>query len=299
MELNEHANQLAASMPPVRALGPDPLISPWRIYEAPRFGIGALADHMRETWGYRSLVVVLVLRELKARYRGSLLGFGWSLLNPLVLLAVYSLLFGIYMRINIDHYPLYLLAGLLPWLWLAQTLTMGAGSLVDSGMLVSKVMLPPQLLPIVGVLANGINFLLALPVLLVFALFTKGVSPAALLGLPVVVLAQTALLVGLTLPLAATCVLFRDIKFLVSNLTTFWFFLTPIVYTADFVPERLRIFLMLNPFYPFAKAYQSILYRGEWPSVASMLAIAGITIAALTFGILLFERIRTRAVEEL
>lgn len=275
--------------------------SPWRVHRpgGSGAGAGALRAALATLWSHRALVGVLVRRELKARYRGSVLGFGWTLLNPLALLAVYSLVFALYLRIGVEDYALYLLSGLLPWLWLSQTLTSGSSSIVDGSALVTRVMLPPHLLPVVEALANGVNFLLALPVLLALALAVRTLEPLALLAIPAVSGLQAVLLIGVSLPLAGATVLFRDIKFLVQNAVTFWFFLTPIVYTPELVPERLRFLLALNPFAPFARAYQSIVYAGDLPGAGAFLLMAATALAAAALGLVLFERIRERMVEEL
>lgn len=273
--------------------------SPWVVHEPTRFSLKAFHAHLKELDRSRSLIRVLVQRELKARYRGSLLGFGWTLLNPLALLAVYSLVFSVYMRIEIEDYPLYLLSGLLPWLWLSQSLASGANSIIDGSTLVTRVMLPPQLLPIVEVVSNGFNFLFGLPLILLLIGLLRGLDLVPLITLPLVALFQGLFLVGILLPLAAATVMFRDVKFLVQNLVTFWFFLTPIVYTPDLVPENLRVMLELNPFFPFAHAYQMLLYDGSFPSPTAFMHMGGMAVLACLFGILIFERLRERMVEEL
>lgn len=272
---------------------------PWQVYEPPRPGLKVVGPHMAELWKHRHVLAVLILRELKARYRGSVLGFAWSLLNPLALLAVYSLVFSIYLRIAIDHYPLYLLAGLLPWLWLSQSLTSGANSLIQGKALVTRVMLPPQVPPIVEILSNGTNFLLGLPVLLILSLALGRLSFENLLLLPLLFAAQGVLLVGLSLPLAAACVVFRDVKFLVQNLVTFWFFLTPIVYPTDLIPETLRLLLYLNPFFYISEGYHSIFYEGGMPLGLSLSASVLVGAVLWVIGILGFERLREKMVEHL
>jgi ABC-type polysaccharide/polyol phosphate export permease len=271
----------------------------WQVREPPHFGLQALRSHLKETWEHRALLAVLVRRELKARYRGSVLGFGWTLLNPLLLLAVYSLVFRVYLRVDVPHYPLYVLSGLLPWLWLAQTLGTATTALVEGQALATKVLFPPQLLVLVPVLANGVNFAIGVLVVVGVALLTLGASPAGLLTLPFAMLCQTAFLIGISLPLSNACVLFRDVKFLVANLISFWFFLTPIVYTADLVPEPLRPLLWLNPFHVFAHAYQTVLHGAAVPSAAVLVAMAAIGLVASALGVALFEGLREKTLEEL
>lgn len=271
----------------------------WVVRTPARFGFGALVEHVRETWRSRSILAVLTQRELKGRYSGSLLGFGWTLLNPLLLLGVYSLVFSIYLRIDVPHYPLFVLSGLLPWLWLSQSLASGATSLMQGGMLITKVLFPPQVLPAVQLASNGLHFLLGLPIVYGLSVWFGDPAGWTLLALPFVIVAQALFLLGFVLALSSTCVLFRDVQFIVGNLVTFWFFLTPIAYPASLIPEWARWVLVVNPFAPFATAYQDILYRGDLPSPRTWALMGAWAVVSVIAGTLLFERVRPHLVEEL
>jgi lipopolysaccharide transport system permease protein len=253
----------------------------------------------RELLAYRALIQTLVLRDLKARYRGSALGLLWTLLNPLLHMAIYVLVFSIYIRIEMEHYAAFLLCGLLPWIWLSSSLLMGATSIVDGGSLLKKVFFPPQILPAVTVMANGVNFLLGIPILFVLLLFFDVHLGSALVALPLIILLQYALTLGLTLVVSAASVRYRDIPQILGHMLTFWFFLSPIIYPATQVPERFRAFLSLNPLTPFVVAYQDALLYNEypsWESIVAMLVIGGI---ALVVGVLVFDRFRWSFAEEI
>jgi lipopolysaccharide transport system permease protein len=164
-----------------------------------------------ELFAYRELIQVLVVRDLKARYRGSVLGFLWTFLNPILLMATYTLIFSVYMRIEMEHYAAFLMTGLLPWLWFSSSLLLGATSVVDGGGLLKKVFFPPQVLPAVTVLTNFANFLLSLPLLVGFLLLfgvRVGWTLVALLPLMVI---QLVLTYGLTLIVGAVTVRYRDV----------------------------------------------------------------------------------------
>ena len=180
--------------------------------------------NLLELWRFRSLVAALIVRHLNSRYRGSALGFVWSFLNPLCLIAVYSLVFKYYIRFDkVEHYTLFLFAGLLPWIWFSSGLIEATSSISSGGSLISKAMFPPQILPVVSVLTNLVNFLLALPMLLLFMLLT-GVTPGlSILALPLVVLIELTFLLGLGLGLSALNVHYRDIQHVLGNFITFWF----------------------------------------------------------------------------
>ncbi|RMG39453.1 MAG: ABC transporter permease, partial [Candidatus Dadabacteria bacterium] len=197
-----------------------------------------MIENFRELYKYRTLIYALVSRHLSMRYRGSLLGFLWSFLNPLLLMLVYSLVFKYYIRFDqVDNYSIFMFCGLLPWIWLSSGLVEGTNAIVSSGHLITKSMFPAQILPVVAVLTSLVHFLLSLPLLLIF-MFVFGVSIKwTLLLLPLVIALQTFLLIGSSLLLGSLNVYYRDIQHILNNLLTFLFFLCPIIYPASVVPE--------------------------------------------------------------
>ena len=188
-----------------------------------------MLSHFKQLIKYRTLIGALVVRHLSIRYRGSLLGFLWSLLNPLILMLVYTLVFSYYMRFDQKNYSVFLFTGLLPWLWLSSALSEGTTSIVSSGHLITKSMFPPNILPFVSVVTNMIHYLLALPLLLIFMLFSRMPFHWTLLLVPFVILIQFTLSYGIALVLSSLNVKFRDIQHLVGNALTFLFFLCPIL----------------------------------------------------------------------
>jgi ABC-type polysaccharide/polyol phosphate export permease len=228
---------------------------------------------------HRSLVLALLERELKARYRGSILGFVWTFLNPLLLMAVYALVFRFYMRIAVANYALFLLAGLLPWTWFSSSLADGTNAIVGGSSLVTKSLFPTEILPVVVVLSNMVNFALSIP-LLALAGWAYGVSfsPLAWLWLVPVMVLQCVFTLGLVQSLAALNVHYRDVQHVVANLLLLWFFLTPIVYPASQVPERLHLLLWANPVALFTEIYRDIFVTPAWPNLE---AFGVLTIYAL------------------
>jgi lipopolysaccharide transport system permease protein len=246
------------------------------------------------------LVRTLVVRELKARYRGSALGFLWSLLNPLVLLGVYGLVFSFYLRSGTPHYAAFLATGLLPWIWFASSMLEGTASIVNGSNLVNKALFPAEVLPIVPVLSNLVHLLLGLLILGAFLLIEIGsLSPLVLL-LPLLVLTQMLFTMALVLLLSALNVFYRDVQHLIGNLLTLWFFLTPVVYETSQVPAGWGWTLKLNPMAHLIRGYQGILYYRTlplhyWIELAGIFALSGV-LFLLTYQV--FVRSKDEFVEQ-
>ncbi len=247
---------------------------------------------------YRTLIQSLVARDLKARYRGSVLGLFWSFINPLLLLTIYSFVFATLLPArdpNTSPYPVFLFCGLLPWTWFATALNESAVSLVAGGNLIKKVLFPAEVLPIVSVLATMVHFFFGLLILVGFQIYYHHPpDPGGLVWFPVIVLIQLIFTTGLGLLLAALTVHFRDVRDLVANLLTFWFFATPIIYSYRFATvERYRSLFELNPFYHLAVAYQEILFfPGPFNRARSVLFVGALSVAVFLIGYWVFDRLR-------
>jgi lipopolysaccharide transport system permease protein len=251
---------------------------------------------------YRGLIQSLVTRELKARYRGSVLGFFWSFINPLFLLLIYSFVFKyiLQQRADIDHYELFMFCGILPWTWFSASLLESSGVLIAGGNLIKKVLFPAEILPIVTVLANMVHFFFGLAILALFlVVFQRPLRPSELLWFPVVVLVQLVLTTGFALLLSALTVHFRDLRDILGNLLTFWFFATPIIYPYFVMKDWQLRLLQFNPFTHLAITYQEILYFegpvGHW---FWLLVLGGISVVWFLFGYFVFDRLRDTFAEE-
>ena len=219
---------------------------------------------------YRGLIQSLVARELKARYRGSFLGFFWSFVNPLLLLLIYSFVFTTVMPNNVpgvQPYALFMFCGILPWNWFSTSLSDASGSLIAGGNLIKKVLFPAEVLPLVSVLTNMVHFFLGLPILIVFLVSYRHLpNPCNLLWFPVAVLVQLLFTSALALIVSALAVHFRDVRDILANLLTLWFFATPIIYPW-FQPsvQRFHLLFDINPFTHLAVTYQEILFFNAGP----------------------------------
>ncbi len=246
---------------------------------------------------YRGLISSLVARELKARYRGSVLGFLWSFVNPLLLLLIYSFVFTTIMpneTQGVQPYAVFMFCGILPWNWFATSLSDAAGSLIAGGNLIKKVLFPAEVLPLVSVLANMVHFFLGLPILIVFLLVSGHIPHASVfLWFPLTVAVQLIFASALALMLAALTVHFRDIRDILANVLMLWFFATPIIYPMTMAPGIGKRFLNANPFTHLAVSYQEILFfNGPFGHLRWLLALGAASVALFLACYGLFDRLR-------
>ncbi len=246
---------------------------------------------------YRGLIQSLVSRELKARYRGSVLGFFWSFVNPLLLLAVYSFVFSTIMKGQGDKqtqpYAVFMFCGILPWTWFAASMLEASNSLIAGGNLIKKVLFPAEVLPIVTVLSNMVHFFLGLPILFGFMVY-YGHLPhfPGVLWFPLIVLVQLIFTIACVLLLSALTVHFRDLRDLLANLITLWFFVTPIIYPyfLDGVKNYVWLF-KYNPMYHIIVAYQESLFFDVFGHYA-VLGLGGLSILFFLAAYWVFDRLR-------
>ena len=221
---------------------------------------------VQSVYRYRWLLYELTVRELTLRYRGSVLGVAWTFLNPLLAMLVYTLVFSVYLRLPIPHYAVFLVSGLLPWLWFASAISAGASSVVDGRTYVGRAIFEPAILIFVPILSNGINYLLSVPLLLAVAAFFGVPVGWPIVTLPVLIAIQALLTLGILLSLATLNVFYRDLQQLMVTILGLAFYLAPIFYPLTSVPERIRPFLFIDPMVPLVLGYQNIFYYDRLPS---------------------------------
>jgi lipopolysaccharide transport system permease protein len=247
-------------------------------------------------------VASLVSRELKARYRGSVLGFLWSFINPLLLLLTYTVVFTAVLpnrTPDIQPYYLFLFCGILPWTWFSSSLAEGAGVILASGNLVKKVLFPAEVLPTVTVLSNLVHFALGLPILLA-CLAWNGKLTWMALALPLPIIVQFILSLGLALFLSALTVHFRDVLNVLGHVLQVWFFATPVIYNYADIREgtALRAVLRLNPMTHVMVTYQQILFHGRVDHWRGLFLALLVGLVAFAIGAFLFDRLRDTLPEE-
>lgn len=238
----------------------------------------------------QALIWALATRHLAMRYRGSVLGFFWSFLNPLCLMLVYALVFKFYIRFNdVNNYTVFLFCGLLPWIWTQSSLIEGANSITSSGHLITKSMFPAHILPAVAVLTGLFHYVLSLPLLLAFMWFYGTAFSTTLFLVPIVIIFQTLMLYGLAMFLASLNVQFRDVQYVTTNILSFLFFLCPILYPRTVVPERFQFTMDVNPFSILIDLYHKLILDGVFPELLSFVLLVMWALIFLLMGVIAYE----------
>ena len=271
----------------------DPLVD--RIAET-----SSIAGVVASLYAYRELLKRLVLKDLKLKYRGSVFGFLWSLVNPLLMIAVYTIAFTFILKVRTAGFVFYLMLGQLSWTLFANSAAMSTGAIVDNSGLLKSVLFPRAILPIATVLFNLAQYLLTLAVFLPVMLLWFEVPPAApMLLFPVFLLLQVVFTVGIAFFLSTATAFFRDTRHLLEVALAVLFWTTPIVYELHQVPERIQLLILLSPVSPFVVAYQQLFFYRVWPDHAVWIAACSHAAGAFVIGALLFLAFEDRFTEQL
>ena len=255
---------------------------------------------LNEIYVYREMIFSLVKRDLKGRYKGSVLGFLWTFLNPLLQLAVYTVVFSTIMRSGIQDYYLFLFVALIPWIFFNTSLTGGTGCILMQQDMIKKIYFPREVLPVSFVTSQLINMLLSF-IVIFLVLFAAGypLRVQALLCIPFVMIIEYTLALGFTMVLSAVTVYIRDLEYIMGIAAMAWQFLTPVMYSVEQAPEEIRWIYMFNPMTNVISAYRDILYYGKIPKFDTLLSAAVLGIVILTVGWYVFYHLQKRFAEEL
>lgn len=249
-----------------------------------------MKELIAETYRYRELIWALTIKELKVRYKRSVLGFLWALLNPALMMIVLTLVFSTIMKFPIPHYSIFLLSVLLPWTFFSQSMSYAVDSIVGNGELIKKVAVPKIVFPIAAVVSNIVNLLLSMIPLAILVPLMGHPFYKTWLYLPVPMLALIIFTVGMTFFFAAANVYYRDVAHILQIVLSAWFYFTPIIYALDFIPAKYQWLFRLNPMIYVINGFRLAVYYGmlpKWPSVAMSFACAFI---ALLIGFSVFRK---------
>lgn len=267
--------------------------------------MGDFKGRLIALYQYRGFVTSMVVREFRMRYMGSLLGSVWSVLNPLAMIFIYTVIFSRVMRAKLPGiddsmaYGLFVCAGLLPWLFFVELLVRFPNIFIEQAALLKKVSFPRITLPVIALCSATINFLIIFSLFLVFLLVTGRFPGWVVFGYLPLLFIQQMFVVGFGVMLGSINVFFRDIGQFMNVILQFWFWFTPIVYTLTMVPEKAQKILVFNPMTAFVQAYQNIILYGMWPDFMHFRAHAVGAVIALVGGFFVFHRLADEMVDEL
>jgi lipopolysaccharide transport system permease protein len=249
---------------------------------------GWVLPQIRDVWAYRELLYFLVWRQLKVRYKQTVLGVLWAIIQPFFLMVIFSIFFGRLAKIPSEGipYPIFAYAGLLPWSYFARSLNACTESLVGNSNLITKVYFPRFIIPLSSVLSGLVDFSIAFSILLAMMFYYQIIPTLAALLLPFLILMAMATALGVGLWFSALNVLYRDIRYAISFLVQFWFFATPVVYPSNLVPEKWRVLYSLNPMAGVVEGFRgALLGKGQldWPMFTVSITVVVFLVLTGTF----------------
>lgn len=259
-----------------------------------------IAAKIKEIILYREMIYSLVRRDLKGRYKGSVLGFFWTFLNPLLQLMVYTLVFSVIMRNDIEKYYMFLFVALVPWMFFSAALNTGSNCILGQADMVNKIYFPREILPIANVTSGFVNMILSFFVVIIVILISGfGFNLYALLYLPIVMLIEFVLTLGLVFLVSSVTVYLRDLSYILGIVTMAWQFLTPIMYSSEMVPNELLPIFKLNPMTSITEAYRTILYYKIVPEAGALCQAFLYGVFFLILGYFIFNKLEKGFAEEL
>ncbi len=252
-----------------------------------------LIDALWELFGSRELLLAWTMREIKVRYKQSLLGAAWAILQPLSLMVIYTILFSFFIRVPSDGipYPLFSYTALLPWTFFAACLSFGVPSLINNMNLVTKVYFPREIFPLASIGASFIDFLVASLLYIGMLIYYRAPIGLALVWLPVILFGQIVLSVGIVLMASAINVFYRDVRFVIPLAIQLWLYASPVIYPASLVPDQFRFVYMLNPMAGIIDGYRTVLLQGQTPNLQYLGIALAISAFVFVAGYAFFKRV--------
>jgi lipopolysaccharide transport system permease protein len=252
---------------------------------------------VRELLRFRYLFEQMVRRELRQKYQGSVLGIAWYVVNPLVLMGAYYLMFGVALKPGFHHadYPLFLMVGIVVWIFFSQSLLSAAPSLLDQGSLIRKARFPRETIPGAVVTVQAVTFVFVLGLVTIVTLAIRGTVDVALLALPLAVVALYAFTLGLALTVSILHAYYRDVAPILSAMLLPWFFVSPVFFEPTDITQNQTAadaLTWLNPVAPYIETVRSIVYSGSLPSAATCLYVVLAAVLTFVAGTTLFERLQ-------
>lgn len=226
-----------------------------------------MLEDIKEIYNYREMLINIVRKDLRTRYKGSFLGFLWTFVNPLLQLVVYSIIFSTVMSINIEKYPMFLFVALLPWIFFSNTLLVGTNTIISNKDLVKKIYFPREILPIAVTTSGLMNLLFGFVIVFPCLILFKIQLTSALIYLPIVILVAYIMSLAFAILLSCLNVYFRDLEHIMGIIMMGWFYFTPIVYPIEMIPQKYFKYFFLNPEATVIASFRDILFYGKAPSL--------------------------------
>lgn len=253
----------------------------------------------KELYKYREFIKTSIKKEFRGKYKKSFLGVLWSFLNPLCQLLVYALVFPFILRVDVENYTMFLVVALIPWTFFNMTVMQSAASVVTNGGIIKKVYFPREILPLSVATSNLLNFFITSGLVLI-ALLISGIGiTSSILMLPFVILIQYILQLGIAFILSSITVFVRDIEHIMNIFIMLMFYMSPIVYSTDMIPDKFVPLFKLNPMFHIIGYYREILYFQRIPKLSSMSIMLGVSSIILVVGYKIFVKLQKRFAEEL
>ena len=257
-------------------------------------------DTIKEIYDYRTMIASLIHREVRGKYKGSVLGIFWAYLNPLLMLLVYNFVFSVIIKMGIEQYYIHLFVVLIPWQFFADSVNRGAVCILENKDMIKKIYFPRFVIPLAHVASCFVTMMMGMvPVFLVIFISGRGVKVSLLPYLIPILLAEFLLALGICLIVSALTVYIKDLRFIMNVLIVAWQFMSPIVYPISRVPEKYMSLYMLNPVAPVVTCIRSILYFKEMPDLTVLYQTYGYAIVCIIAGWVIFEKLQRHFVEEL
>ena len=257
-------------------------------------------NHFKEIYAYRDMIYSLVRRELRGRYKGSVLGFLWTYINPLCQIIVYSIVFRIVFKVNIDKFYLYLIIGMMPWTFFNSSVQGGSTCIRAQADMVKKIYFPREVIPISYVTSTFINMLLSF-IIVFLACFVAGygIKVHVIFYLPLIMIIQYFFVLGIAFFVSAITVYFRDLEQIVGVILMAWIYATPIMYNIEYVPEQYRQYIVMNPMTPIVEIYHQLLYYRITPTRNYWIIAIVAAIFSCIVGVITFEKLTEGFAEEM
>ena len=253
----------------------------------------------KDLYQYREFLKTSIRKEFRGKYKKSFLGVLWSFINPLLQLLVYALVFPYIMRVQVENYTMFLVVVLIPWNFFSSTVSQSTSVIIASTGIIKKVYFPRAILPISNVTSNLLNFVIS-SIIVIAALLISGIGIGPSIAIfPLVLLIQYIFSLAISFLLSSITVYIRDLEYFINVLMMLWFYVTPVLYSIDMIPDKFRNILMLNPMTLIITTYREILYYKRIPDLGPLLILGGICVVLLIIGYLIFNKCEKRFAEEL